>query len=93
MTQKGSLFKGIKKKKSIPPNRHGKVPSTRKGLMIGRFYSLFFIYFYDLVLIYLSLLLLVAYWASIYITGKRFVKPSKVTKEMETDRVSHLFHL
>nr|GLL20605.1 uncharacterized protein LOC109186893 [Ipomoea trifida] len=30
MTQKGDLFKG-QKKKSIPPNRHGKVPKTRKG--------------------------------------------------------------
>nr|AAS20983.1 unknown [Hyacinthus orientalis] len=48
MTQKGNLFKGIKKSKTIPPNRHGKVPTTRKG--------------------------------------KRFVKPSKTTKAMETDR-------
>ncbi|KAK1286541.1 hypothetical protein QJS10_CPB20g01704 [Acorus calamus] len=31
MTQKGCLFKGQKKNKSIPPNRHGKPPSTRKG--------------------------------------------------------------
>ncbi|XP_019192623.1 PREDICTED: uncharacterized protein LOC109186893 [Ipomoea nil] len=31
MTQKGNLFKGQQKKKSIPPNRHGKVPKTRKG--------------------------------------------------------------
>ncbi|KAI9116681.1 hypothetical protein K1719_012339 [Acacia pycnantha] len=48
MTQKTALFKGQKKKKSIPPNRHGKVPQTRKG--------------------------------------KKFVKPSKVTKEMDVDR-------
>ncbi|KAF7836082.1 Peptide chain release factor 2 like [Senna tora] len=48
MTQKATLFKGQQKKKSIPPNRHGKVPQTRKG--------------------------------------KRFVKPSKVSKEMDTDR-------
>ncbi|KAK4787934.1 hypothetical protein SAY86_011767 [Trapa natans] len=48
MTQKANLFKGQQKKKSIPPNRHGKVPQIRKG--------------------------------------KRFVKPSKVTKDMETDR-------
>ncbi|OWM78403.1 uncharacterized protein LOC116192728 [Punica granatum] len=48
MTQKTALFKGQKKKKSIPPSRHGKVPQTRKG--------------------------------------KRFVKPSKVTRDMETDR-------
>ncbi|KAI9078600.1 hypothetical protein K1719_039438 [Acacia pycnantha] len=48
MTQKAVLFKGQKKKKSIPPNRHGKVPQTRKG--------------------------------------KKFVKPSKVTKEMDVDR-------
>ncbi|XP_028784521.1 uncharacterized protein LOC114740526 [Neltuma alba] len=48
MTQKAALFKGQKKKKTIPPNRHGKAPPTRKG--------------------------------------KKFVKPSKVTKEMDTDR-------
>ncbi|KAI9078582.1 hypothetical protein K1719_039420 [Acacia pycnantha] len=48
MTQKAALFKGQKKKKSIQPNRHGKVPQTRKG--------------------------------------KKFVKPSKVTKEMDVDR-------
>ncbi|EHA8587025.1 hypothetical protein COCNU_scaffold001324G000020 [Cocos nucifera] len=48
MTQKGNLFKG-QKKKTIPPNRHGKASHTRKG--------------------------------------KRFVKPSKVTKDIEADRV------
>ncbi|KAK6120808.1 hypothetical protein DH2020_045453 [Rehmannia glutinosa] len=48
MTQKGNLFKGQQKKKSIPPSRHGKISHTRKG--------------------------------------KRVVKPSKVTKEMETDK-------
>lgn len=48
MTQKGNLFKGQQKKKSIPPNRHGKALQTRKG--------------------------------------KRVVKPSKVTKDMDTDR-------
>ncbi|XP_061353847.1 uncharacterized protein LOC133298548 [Gastrolobium bilobum] len=48
MTQKANLFKGQAKKKSIPLNRHGKVPLTRKG--------------------------------------KRFVKPSKVTKDMDADR-------
>ncbi|KAG0500792.1 hypothetical protein HPP92_000864 [Vanilla planifolia] len=34
MTQKGDLFKGQKKKKTIPPNRHGKVPQIRKGKRI-----------------------------------------------------------
>ncbi|KAH6765878.1 hypothetical protein C2S52_016861 [Perilla frutescens var. hirtella] len=48
MTQKASLFKGQQKKKSIPLNRHGKIPHTRKG--------------------------------------KKVVKPSKVTKEMDADR-------
>ncbi|KAJ1400261.1 hypothetical protein SESBI_29645 [Sesbania bispinosa] len=48
MTQKANLFKGQKKQKSIPPNRHGKAPQIRKG--------------------------------------KRFVKPSKTTKDMDTDR-------
>ncbi|XP_077242390.1 2,3-bisphosphoglycerate-dependent phosphoglycerate mutase [Tasmannia lanceolata] len=47
MTQKTALFKGQQKKKAIPPNRHGKAPSIRKG--------------------------------------KRFVKPSKITKEMDAD--------
>ncbi|XP_010927000.1 uncharacterized protein [Elaeis guineensis] len=47
MTQKENLFKG-QKKKTIPPNRHGKASHTRKG--------------------------------------KRFVKPSKVTKDIEADR-------
>ncbi|XP_078171148.1 2,3-bisphosphoglycerate-dependent phosphoglycerate mutase [Carex rostrata] len=31
MTQKGNLFKGKQKKKSIPPSRHGKAPHIRKG--------------------------------------------------------------
>ncbi|XAR54395.1 hypothetical protein NMG60_11029500 [Bertholletia excelsa] len=31
MAQKGNMFKGQQKKKSIPPNRHGKIPHTRKG--------------------------------------------------------------
>ncbi|XP_065629178.1 uncharacterized protein LOC111988605 [Quercus suber] len=48
MTQKANLFKGQQKKKSVPPNRHGKPSVTREG--------------------------------------KRFVKPSKVTKEMNVDR-------
>ncbi|KAJ4711525.1 2,3-bisphosphoglycerate-dependent phosphoglycerate mutase [Melia azedarach] len=48
MTQKGHLFKGQQKKKTVPPNRHGKTIQNRKG--------------------------------------KRFVKPSKITKEMDVDR-------
>lgn len=31
MTQKQTLFKGQSKKKTIPPNRHGKAPHVRKG--------------------------------------------------------------
>ncbi|KAL0006921.1 hypothetical protein SO802_008423 [Lithocarpus litseifolius] len=50
MTQKANLFKGQQKKKSVPPNRHGKPSVTRKG--------------------------------------KRFVKPAKVTKEMDVDRTT-----
>ncbi|KAK6261019.1 hypothetical protein SCA6_015493 [Theobroma cacao] len=49
MTQKGNLFKGQKKQKTIPPNRHGKLPHVRKG--------------------------------------KRVVKPSKMTKDMDADRL------
>ncbi|XP_057451184.1 uncharacterized protein LOC130743084 [Lotus japonicus] len=48
MTQKATLFKGQSKKKSVPPNRHGKAPVTRKG--------------------------------------RRFMKSSKVTKDMDADR-------
>ncbi|KAL6989714.1 hypothetical protein U1Q18_015465, partial [Sarracenia purpurea var. burkii] len=48
MTQTANLFKGQQKKKTIPPNRHGKISHNRKG--------------------------------------KRLVKPSKVTKEMDADR-------
>ncbi|KAL1559582.1 hypothetical protein AAHA92_09908 [Salvia divinorum] len=36
MTQKGSLFKGQKKKKSVPLNRHGKVAHTRKGKKVAK---------------------------------------------------------
>jgi len=31
MTQKQTLFKGQSKKKTVPPNRHGKAPHVRKG--------------------------------------------------------------
>ncbi|WCJ18574.1 hypothetical protein M5689_000915 [Euphorbia peplus] len=48
MTQKGNLFKGKQKTKTIPLNRHGKPPVTRKG--------------------------------------KRNVKPTKFSKDMEADR-------
>ncbi|ESR52191.1 hypothetical protein WN944_020659 [Citrus x changshan-huyou] len=48
MTQKGNLFKGQQKKKTVPPNRHGKIIQARKG--------------------------------------KRYVKPSKITKDMDVDR-------
>ncbi|WOK99106.1 hypothetical protein Cni_G07818 [Canna indica] len=48
MTQKGNLYKGLQKKKTIPPNRHGKAPQIRKG--------------------------------------KRALKPSKMTKELEADK-------
>ncbi|KAM0954166.1 hypothetical protein DsansV1_C01g0008071 [Dioscorea sansibarensis] len=50
MTQKASLFKGQQKRKTIPPNRHGKPHSNRKG--------------------------------------KRFVKPSKFSKDMDADRLT-----
>ncbi|RXI05332.1 hypothetical protein DVH24_006589 [Malus domestica] len=48
MTQKGKLFKGQQKRKTIPPNRHGKMTQIRKG--------------------------------------KRVIKPSKVTGDMDSDR-------
>lgn len=34
MTQKGNLFKGQQKKKTVPPNRHGKIIQARKGKWI-----------------------------------------------------------
>ncbi|KAK3422969.1 hypothetical protein EUGRSUZ_G03325 [Eucalyptus grandis] len=33
MTQKSNLIKGQQKKKTIPPNRHGKAPPTNKGIV------------------------------------------------------------
>ncbi|CAO2184957.1 unnamed protein product [Urochloa humidicola] len=48
MTQKQTLFKGQSKKKTVPPNRHGKAPHVRKG--------------------------------------KRVVKPTKFTKDMDADK-------
>ena len=35
MTQKQTLFKGQSKKKTVPPNRHGKAPHVRKGMRAG----------------------------------------------------------
>ena len=35
MTQKQTLFKGQSKKKTVPPNRHGKAPHVRKGTRAG----------------------------------------------------------
>jgi len=77
MTQKANLFKGKAKKKSIPPNRHGKAPVTRKGFTLSHIVFLPFqcTIFCNNLLPFLS-------------AGKRFVKPSKVTKEMDADRVS-----
>ncbi|PWZ10744.1 hypothetical protein Zm00014a_037933 [Zea mays] len=48
MTQKQTMFKGQSKKKTIPPNRHGKAPHVRKG--------------------------------------KRAVKPTKFTKDMDAEK-------
>ncbi|XP_050387756.1 uncharacterized protein LOC126804043 [Argentina anserina] len=48
MTQKATQFKGQQKRKTIPPNRHGKSVQTRKG--------------------------------------KRNIKPSKFSKDMDSDR-------
>ncbi|GAB2238109.1 hypothetical protein Droror1_Dr00016011 [Drosera rotundifolia] len=45
---KANQFKGQQKRKTIPPNRHGRAPITRKG--------------------------------------KRVVKPSKISKELDADR-------
>ncbi|KAG6433566.1 hypothetical protein SASPL_105180 [Salvia splendens] len=36
MTQKGNLFKGQKKSKSVPLNRHGKTAHTRKGKKVAK---------------------------------------------------------
>lgn len=35
MTQKQTMFKGQSKKKTVPPNRHGKAPHIRKGTRAG----------------------------------------------------------
>ena len=34
MTQKNNLFKGQQKKKTVPPNRHGKITHIRKGQIV-----------------------------------------------------------
>lgn len=79
MTQKANLFKGQQKKKTIPANRHGKNPHVRKGTCL-------------LVSEYLRASITVSRvgFNLIFFAGKRFVKPSKMTKDMDTDRVSFL---
>ena len=76
MTQKGALFKGQKKRKTIPPNRHGKAATTRKGSVFSLRSPL---YLPDSGFRNQS--------GFPFFPGKRFVKPSTTSKEMELDRV------
>ena len=82
MTQKANLFKGQQKKKSVPPNRHGKPSVTRKGNYLALRVCVFV---YGKVR-YLTVCLFVFFFFMVC-AGKRFVKPAKVTKEMDVDRV------
>lgn len=88
MTQKTNLFKGQQKRKTIPPNRHGKIPQTRKGIYLFFFPPPLFRMLHLRLKIMLSL---PPYSFRAAFPGKRFVKPSKTTKDMETDRVRALF--
>lgn len=81
MTQKAALFKGQKKRKTIPPSRHGKAPKTRKGLFYFYFCKLISVVFQGFIMIFIEF------------AGKRVIKPAKVTKEMDTEHVSYISFL
>ena len=81
MTQKANLFKGQQKKKSVPLNRHGKASLTRKGTHLCLCVYVF------VCVLYINLTMCVFFFGA----GKRNVKPSKVTKEMDVDRVCPIF--
>ena len=88
MTQKANLFKGQQKKKSVPPNRHGKPSVTRKGNYLALHVCVFCLWkipVLDSMCICFCFFFLVC-------AGKRFVKPAKVTKEMDVDRVCLIFY-
>ncbi|CAO2184956.1 unnamed protein product [Urochloa humidicola] len=87
MTQKQTLFKGQSKKKTVPPNRHGKAPHVRKGTRAG--IDLCVVHRLDLVP--LCLLFSVDFVGCPRTTcggteGKRVVKPTKFTKDMDADK-------
>nr|XP_034592589.1 uncharacterized protein LOC117854491 isoform X1 [Setaria viridis] len=62
MTQKQTMFKGQSKKKTIPPNRHGKAPHVRKGTRARTDRGV------------------------PHVLGKRVVKPTKFTKDMDAEK-------
>ena len=75
MTQKSNQFKGQQKKKTVAPNRHGKAIQNRKGIHLNRSGFLF---------------LRFSSSSCVVLTGRRYMKPSKTTKELDTDRVSSI---
>ena len=83
MTQKANLFKGQQKKKSVPPNRHGKPSVTRKGNYLALRVCVF---------VYGKVRYSMCICFFLVCAGKRFVKPAKVTKEMDVDRVCPIFY-
>lgn len=89
MTQKGDMFKGQQKKK-IPPNRHGKAAHIRKGIIYYRLAACF--KFLLLLILPLTLFYEAALMKS-FVAGKRVVKTSNFSKEMDANRVSSLLPL
>jgi hypothetical protein len=84
MTQKQSLFKVKSKKKSVPPNRHGKAAHIRKGMLCANGYG-------SASLIGSSSVTPSRACStdlfSIGCAGKRVVKPKKFTEDMDADKV------
>ena len=75
MMQKSNQFKGQQKKKTVALNRHGKSFQNRKGILFT------FLFFGK------SLTISVSYLLLVLLTGRRYMEPSKTTKELDTDRV------
>ena len=89
MTQKANLFKGQQKKKSVPPNRHGKPSVTRKGNYLALHVCVFCLW---KIPVLDSMCICFCFFFVLVCAGKRFVKPAKVTKEMDVDRVCPIFY-
>ncbi|GAB2218932.1 hypothetical protein Drorol1_Dr00002165 [Drosera rotundifolia] len=82
MTQKVNQFKGQQKRRTIPPNRHGRAPITRKGSGISVPLIRRLVLVCGSLFDWLSLI-----WRCVVfgVVGKRVVKPSKISKELDAD--------